>query len=54
MLHKNRVKMEDFTKNNFFAAMYRVSGIDILKLQKNLLEEQFKMSKIPPQNNFFK
>ena len=29
MLHENRAKMEDFTKNNFFAAMYRFLAMDI-------------------------
>ena len=29
MLHENKAKKEDFTKNNFMAAMYRFFAMDI-------------------------
>ena len=29
MLHENRAKMEDFTKNNFLAAMHKFFAMDI-------------------------
>ena len=36
MLCENRAKMEDFTKNNFMAAMYSFFAMDIRNCKKSV------------------
>ena len=48
MLHENRAKKEDFTKNNILAAMYRFFAMDIWNCRKTCWKSNLKGKKNPP------
>ena len=52
MLHENKVKKEDFTKNNFMAAMYRFFAMDIWNCKKTSLKSNWKGKKNPKKHYF--